>query len=99
MHSGRNRFGPIALTILVAVGAFLLVSGWFLDGHGASLSLLARVRPGMAREQVVSLLGRPGTINPSPDGSESWFYTRGTFCQVKVYLSPDGLVSETDHDH
>jgi outer membrane protein assembly factor BamE (lipoprotein component of BamABCDE complex) len=90
-------------TILVAAlapfGALFLVAFWFAEGHGASLSRLAQVEPGMASEQVLAILGRPHTINRNSDGSESWFYTRRTFCQVKVYMSSAGRVSETDHDH
>src|SRR5690242_18181935 len=90
---------PAAATIVSSCLALLLLGWWFEDGHGAPLSRLSRVQPGMPSKQVMALLGRPGTINPSPDGSESWFYTRWTWCQVKVYLSAEGLVTETDHDH
>lgn len=91
-----RSFGMLALAV---VGGVFSMVFWFADGHGASLATLAQVRPGMTRKQVVSLLGRPGTINHFPDGSESWFYTRRTFCQVKVYMTPEGIVGETDHDH
>ena len=40
-----------------------------------------------------------GTIYQASDGSGSWFYTRGTFGQVKVYLDKDGEVVDTTHDH
>ncbi len=91
------RFGVISLCLFV-VGAFLLAF-WFGEGHGGSLSRLALVRTGMTRKEVVNLLGQPGTINRSDDGSESWYYTRATFCQVKVFLDENGKVTETDHDH
>jgi outer membrane protein assembly factor BamE (lipoprotein component of BamABCDE complex) len=98
-----SKFGrtitAVILAILAPLGASLLVGFWFSEGHGASLSRLAQVRPGMTNDQVSAILGRPGTINREIDGSESWYYTRGTFCQVKVYMSSQGLVSETDHDH
>jgi outer membrane protein assembly factor BamE (lipoprotein component of BamABCDE complex) len=87
------------LALVAIVAMFFYRSFWFSEGHGASLSTLSQVRPGMSREEILTLLGRPGAINHSDDGSESWYYTRWTFCQVKVFLTPDGLVSETDHDH
>jgi hypothetical protein len=91
------------LSILEPLGVFFLVlfllGAWFSDGHGASLSALAQVQPGMSRKQVIALLGTPGTVNRESNGSESWFYGNWTFCQVKVYVSSEGLVSGTDHDH
>jgi outer membrane protein assembly factor BamE (lipoprotein component of BamABCDE complex) len=98
-HWGASlRTGVIAIACLAA-GVFFLAF-WFGEGHGASLSRLASVQPGMTRKEVVvNLLGEPGTINRSDDGSESWFYSRWTFCQVKVYMDKDGRVQETDHDH
>ena len=99
----KSKLGRmISGVILAAVGsfvAFFLASFWFSEGHGASIARLARILPGMTSEYVITYLGRPSTINRHDDGSESWFYTRGTFCQVKIYLSPSGQVTETDHDH
>jgi outer membrane protein assembly factor BamE (lipoprotein component of BamABCDE complex) len=87
------------ITLVFIIGGLFLVAYWFSEGHGASLSKLAQVRPGMTRDEVLRLLGNPGTINEERDGSQSWFYTRGTFWQVKVYMDRNGLVEETDHDH
>lgn len=95
----KRRITVIGAVVLAASCVLLLLPIWYLHGHGASLSQLASVRPGMTRDQVTAMLGRPGTINRASDGSESWFYTRSTFCQVKVYMSSVGVVSETDHDH
>lgn len=72
---------------------------WLSAGHGGSVRALARIHPGTTREQVIDLLGRPGTINRSSDLSETWTYTRFTWCQVKVHLAPEGIVEITDHDH
>jgi outer membrane protein assembly factor BamE (lipoprotein component of BamABCDE complex) len=94
-----GRGTTVLLLVLAPLGVLSAGGLWFSEGPGASLSALSRIRPAMTRDQVVELLGRPGTINRSEDGSESWFYTRGTFCQVKVFLTPEGLVSGTDHDH
>ena len=87
------------LILLCILGGFLLVAYWFSEGHGASLAKLEQVKPGMTRNEVLSLLGNPGTINGHQDGPQSWFYTRGTFCQVKVYLDRNGIVLDTNHDH
>jgi outer membrane protein assembly factor BamE (lipoprotein component of BamABCDE complex) len=84
---------------LATAAAYFIFASWFSEGHGASLARLAQVRPGMTGDQVTAILGRPGTVNRGDGGTESWFYTRGTFCQVKVYISSAGRVSETDHDH
>jgi outer membrane protein assembly factor BamE (lipoprotein component of BamABCDE complex) len=89
----------IALAILTPVGVLFSLGLWYWDGHGASLVRLAEVRPGMTRDQVVARLGTPGSMHHGPDGSESWYYTRWTWCTVKVFVSPEGLVTETDHDH
>ncbi len=40
-----------------------------------------------------------GTIYQASDRSGSWFYTRGTFGQVKVCPDKDGAVEDTNHDH
>jgi outer membrane protein assembly factor BamE (lipoprotein component of BamABCDE complex) len=85
--------------VICMIGGLFLIAYWFGEGHGASLSRLKQVRPGMSRKEVLKLLGNPGTINRAEDGSQSWFYTRGTFCQVKVYMDRDGIVEDTDHDH
>ncbi len=104
-HDGSTirRFLPYVrsgvLTLLCILGGFLLVAYWFSEGHGASLAKLEQVKPGMTRNEVLSLLGNPGTIDGDQDGPQSWFYTRGTFCQVKVYLDRNGIVLHTDHDH
>jgi outer membrane protein assembly factor BamE (lipoprotein component of BamABCDE complex) len=83
---------------LLLVGTFLMPF-WFGEGHGTSLSRLAMVSNGMTREEVVHLLGKPGAVNHNGNGSESWFYTRATFCQGKISLDSNGKVTETDHDH
>jgi outer membrane protein assembly factor BamE (lipoprotein component of BamABCDE complex) len=91
------KVGLISLGLLA--GVFFLWAFWFGEGHGASLSKLALVHTGMTRSDVVAILGEPATINRTSGGSESWFYTRGTFCQVKIYLDENGKVEGTDHDH
>ena len=93
-------FRRSALLYLMFVSCgILLAAYWFSEGHGASLVRLDQIRPGMSRKDVLRVLGKPGTINQHDDGSQSWFYTRATFCQVKVYLNRNGIVEETDHDH
>jgi hypothetical protein len=87
------------LGVVFFVGGLLLAAYWISEGHGASLATFARIRPGMSGKDVLRVLGRRSTINRRGDGSQSWLYTRATFCQVKVYLSRDGVVEETDHDH
>ena len=87
------------LTLLFIIGGPFLVAYWFSEGHGASLAKLEQVRPGITRNEVLKLLGNPSTINGAQGGPQSWFYTRGTFCQVKVYLDRNGIVLDTDHDH
>jgi hypothetical protein len=94
-----GRGATVLVLVLAPLGVLSAGGLWFSEGHGASLSAFSRIRPAMTRGQVVDLLGRPGTINRCQDGSVSWFYTRGTFCQVKVFLTPEGVVSGTDHDH
>jgi outer membrane protein assembly factor BamE (lipoprotein component of BamABCDE complex) len=92
----------VGLTLALVGALFSLAFSlcfWFGEGHGASLSTLAKVRPGMTGERVVDLLGRPSTINRSGDGSESWYYWRWTFCDVKVHMTPEGVVEDTEHDH
>jgi outer membrane protein assembly factor BamE (lipoprotein component of BamABCDE complex) len=88
----------ILAIVALCVAAFL-AAYHVSEGHGASLSNLGQIRPGMTPAKVISILGRPSTINRHSDGAESWYYTRGTFCQVKVHLTPVGRVRETDHDH
>jgi hypothetical protein len=97
-----RRLGRVRLVLtIILVPLSVLVAGayWFSEGHGAPLASWSRIGPGMTRDQVIALLGRPGTIHRSADGSETWYYTRGTFCMVEVKLATGGLVSETVHDH
>jgi hypothetical protein len=97
-HSREStKIGLVGLGLLCAGVALMVL--WFGEGHGASLSRLAMVHPGMTRKEVVNLLGEPRTINRASDGFESWSYTRGTFCQVKIHLDANGKVMDTDHDH
>jgi hypothetical protein len=98
-HQVVRSTNIVGLILLAYVGAIFCPCFWFSAGHGASLSALDRIRPGMTRENVVDLLCRPGTINRFGNGAESWFYKRWTFCQVKVYMTPERVVEETDHDH
>ena len=89
----------IAIGLIASAGVLAGLGLWFSEGHGAPLSRLARIRPGMTRSRMAELLGRPSTIRRSPDGSESWYYTRWTWCQVKVDLTPAGSVRGFDHEH
>ena len=93
-----RRQAAIEIAALLFI-TFLSLAAWWSGGHGALLAALARVQPAMTHEQVVALLGHPGTINGSSDGSQSWYYTRMTWCQVKVYWNERGIVEGTDHDH
>jgi hypothetical protein len=98
MSLSRRHFQMLG----IVVAAVALPLGWawhFSEGHGASLTALAQVHPGMTRENVISLLGRPSTINRRSDGCQSWFYERGTFCQVKVFIDQNRRVYLTEHDH
>src|SRR5829696_7490873 len=83
LHGRPDMSGRIAalVTIVLLVGAVLFRCYWWSEGHGASLTRLASVHPGMSGDQVRRILGRPGTIS-----SQTWFYTRWTWCQVKVYF-------------
>ena len=90
---------PVLVTICAIIAAPFGMLHWHFDGHGASLCEFTSIRPGMTQHRVRRLLGNPGTINRSSLGSESWFYTRWTWCQAKVYFDKAGIVTETDHDH
>jgi outer membrane protein assembly factor BamE (lipoprotein component of BamABCDE complex) len=87
------------VAVLVTLGTAFTLLWWFGEGHGASLSRLATVRPGMTADQVRRILGSPGTVNLQAGASQSWHYTRWTWCQVKVHFDGHGRVSEMDHDH
>ena len=89
----------LGLAPLGVIGVIVGACVWHFEGHGASLSALSGIQPGMTCSRVVSLLGHPGTINRSEEGSESWIYTRSTSCQVKVLLTPEGVVNATEHEH
>ncbi len=89
----------VMLALMYCLIPLIAYGYWWSEGHGASLTRLARIHPGMTGEQVVAILGRPGTINRSEDGFESWYYTRCTWCMVTVHLTSNGLVRRTGHDH
>jgi outer membrane protein assembly factor BamE (lipoprotein component of BamABCDE complex) len=91
--------GAITLAVLAPFGILLLFAFWVFDGHGAAMSRLAQVHPGMTRKQVTAILGKPSTINGNADGSETWYYSKITWCQVKVHTSPRGIVDGKYHDH
>ena len=85
--------------VFTVIGVFAVAGYWWTEGHGESLETLKQIRPGMDRNEVVRLLGNPTHINKAQDGSQSWFYTRGTWCMVSVHLDRDGVVEDTVHDH
>jgi outer membrane protein assembly factor BamE (lipoprotein component of BamABCDE complex) len=93
----RLRSGYFLL-VFVVIG-FFCVYRWVNAGHGASLSALEQVRPGMSQQAVRKVLGDPTTINKYEDFGQSWFYTRATWCMVYVYFDRDGVVERTGHDH
>ncbi len=95
----RNFVRSGLFLVFTVIGVFACAGYWWTEGHGASLETLKQVRPGMNRKEVVRLLGNPTHINKAPDGSQSWFYTRGTWCMVSVDLDRDGVVEDTVHDH
>ncbi len=66
--------------LICLVFGFVLALYWFDAGHGASLSSLEEIRPGMSKQAVRKLLGNPTTVNEHEGGRESWFYTRATLC-------------------
>ncbi len=88
------------LALLYYIVGIFAYSYWLFEGHPVSLARLARVHPGMTKEQVIAILGSPGTNNGSGDGSDIWCYhTRCQWCLVTVYFTPEGPVRETSHDH
>jgi outer membrane protein assembly factor BamE (lipoprotein component of BamABCDE complex) len=94
-HPAKFPLLLLALLGVVCVSAMY----WSFEGHGTSLSSLAKIHTGMTRREVIDLLGKSSTVNRHSDGSESWYYTRGTFCIVRVHSDEKGEVRETDHDH
>jgi hypothetical protein len=86
----RDRPGTSDVLCLIGCSIGTLVAAVAVGrGFGAFLVAAILRRAGF----------QSGTIYRASDGSGSWFYTRGTFGQVKVYLDKDGEVVDTNHDH
>jgi hypothetical protein len=97
-NSPRSK-SMFALLVVAFSILMLFCGGLWWHGEGAPLDQVARISPGMNKEQVIALLGHPHTINRSPDGSESWCYCRCTWCMIFIHLTPAGTVDRTVHDH
>ena len=85
--------------VLAGATGIVLLGLWVYDAHGLSASKIARLHPGLTGGQVEAIAGRPSHAFVSEYGSRSWYYTRWTWCQIKVHFTPEGQVYEIDHDH
>lgn len=60
MHSRlAGRISHFLFIILSVIAIPFCLLSWFGEGHGASLSKLASIRPGMSQNQVLGILGSP----------------------------------------
>jgi hypothetical protein len=91
--------GTLVRAVLVLFGMIFGLAWWFGEGHGLRLSTVDGLHPGMSREQVIAIAGRPSSTCSESGGAVRWFYTRCTFCMIRVSFSTGGRVSEVVHDH
>lgn len=97
--NARSRLRSVARTValLLALGvlAFALVA-WNFDQPPFDLALLAKLQPGMTREEVADVLGSRG----APIGETEWVYARfGAWPLVHVHFDDAGRFVRAVYDH
>ncbi|HEY2156385.1 MAG TPA: hypothetical protein VGH33_12195 [Isosphaeraceae bacterium] len=99
-RSGGRSPVTWALLIVTLLATLIAPLIWFGEGHGLSSSAMSALRPGLTEGQVLRLAGRPSNITSfQKTDPKTWYYSRGTFCQICISFSADGSVTEIDHDH
>ena len=98
-RSGRRSSVTWALMIVALMAGLIGPLIWHWEGHGVPSSTISTLRPGLTEDQILRLAGHPVGIDYHKDGSETWFYSRGTWCSIHVSFATDGSVAEVEHDH
>ena len=65
-----------------------------MSGHPVPIAGLNRVRAGMPKSEVRTLLGNPTRIR-----GHRWLYSGTTWCHVTIHFAADDRVDYVDHDH
>ncbi len=92
-----TKFKVTAVTILSAA-VFIVIPTWCMLAPAIPYAKIAKMHAGMTANDVVELLGEPGSKSTSHDGSERWVYSRGTWAMYKVFFGMDGIVEKCEHD-
>ncbi|MEK6236689.1 MAG: outer membrane protein assembly factor BamE [Planctomycetales bacterium] len=89
----------IAGIALLIMGGFLFLLIWTGDGHGMPIRHYDQLHVGMTGDEVIAVAGTPNHIRRHQDGTQTWTYSRFTFCHIQVLIGDDEKVILHDHDH
>lgn len=102
----RYRIGLLILFLIAcaaALGAGFLSRAFedfrdFRPGIGEPEQAEIKVKKGMTRDEVSSLLGRPHSPREGGDYEDEWLYRCDFFggTLFRVYFGPDGRVTSTE---
>jgi hypothetical protein len=68
--------------------------------HCVPLDKLARVKPGISREEAIALLGQPVSTERFADGRSKISYEKSfRYCDVDVFIDSTDHVTGVFHDH
>lgn len=94
----RWQFGLRQVFKAVFISAAILGAGIALypvfDGHPVTMRRLNRVKLGMTKTEVATMLGEPSAEHPY-----DWRYSSWDWCFVSVRFDDSGLVTLVEHDH
>jgi outer membrane protein assembly factor BamE (lipoprotein component of BamABCDE complex) len=94
----RKLIQVVCLAGVVGFAALVGCSIWCMQAPAIPYSTMDKLRIGMNRNEVVALLGEPGSKFAESDGSQRWVYSRMTWAMYKVWVGSDGTVVRLEHD-
>lgn len=93
----QNRPLGFACAMMFAVG-ILAIPYFAIQGHCVSPYQLKRIHAGATTTDVISILGKPSSIEHGASGDD-WRYSGRTWCLVTISFDSDGIVEAVEHDH
>ena len=70
-----------------------------MNAHAIPLSHFNELDGGMTAARALKVFGSPSDVHKHGDGSQTWTYDRGTWCNIKLRFSPSGQLVAYEHDH
>ena len=97
-NSRRVLLCAVALVLFLAFG-IVGIAMWTINAHAIPMSRFKELRIGMTTSNSLKVLGQPSEVHKHRDGSQTWTYERGTWCNVTLKFSSIGELEKFDHDH